>query len=183
MAEDDPLQAALSQRIDRNRDALVAFLRRRAPDQAEELAQDVWLRVFRAQATFATDEEFRAYVYTVARRLLIDHYRKEARSPRLVALEGGVSSVDQPEFADPEHIAHAGDVLAVVNAELASMKPEVAQVFHWRTAEDWSFAEIARRQGTGVNTALGRMHNATRRLAAALTSAGLLARSPFEDER
>ena len=180
MAEDDLVQEALSLRIDRNKDALVAFLRRRAPGDAEELAQDVWLRVARAQATFATEEEFRAYVYTVARRLLIDNYRKQARSPRLVALEGGMSA-EPPDLADAEHIAAAGDVLRVVNAELAAMKPEVAQVFHWRTAEDWSFAEIARRQGTGVNTALGRMHNATRRLAKALLAAGLLVRSPFED--
>lgn len=171
-----PRVSALPARIERQRADLVAFLRRRAPDHAEELAQDVWLRVARAKVDFATEEAFRAYVYTVARRLLIDHYRKQVRSPRLVPLDGP----EQGRTAlDPEGIARAADVHAVVDEALATMKPEIAEVFRWRAVEDVPFAEIARRQGTPLNTALGRMHKATRRLADALVAAGLLVRSPF----
>ena len=64
-------------------------------------------------------------------------------------------------------------VAEAVEAELAAMKPELAEVFRWRTRSDLSFKDIAARQGTSVNTALGRMHQATRKVAKALADAGL----------
>jgi DNA-directed RNA polymerase specialized sigma24 family protein len=54
------------------------------------------------------------------------------------------------------------------------MKPELADVFRLRTTTDTSFAEIARRQGVPLGTALGRMHQATHHLHVALAAAGLL---------
>jgi len=162
--------ATVEDRFARHREALVAFLgRRTSPQAAEELAQEVWVRVVRAAPDCGDDAAFRAYMYTIARRLLIDHHRKRARRPAVVPLED--ATVQSPW--DPEHQVRADQVLAVVNAELAAMKPELAEVFLWRMTRDLSFKEIALRQQVSLNTALGRMHQATRRIAAALSRAGL----------
>ena len=60
---------------------LLGFLYRRCPAHAEELAQEVWLRMTRANPTLATQEEHRKYLFTTARRSLIDHYRTTKRRP------------------------------------------------------------------------------------------------------
>jgi len=162
---------ALDARIAEVADELLGFLRRRAPGDAEELAQETWMRV--AAADPRTDARgFRAYAFTVARRLLIDRHRRRQRRGPLIALDGGLAPpVDGS--ADPHSDAVAAQTLAVVQRELASMKPEVAQVFRWRTTTNLSFKQIAARQGCSVNTALGRHHHATKRLARALRDAGL----------
>ena len=53
------------------------------------------------------------------------------------------------------------------------MKPEMAEVFRLRTTDDVPFKDIAERQGCSINTALGRMHRATRKIADALEAEGL----------
>jgi RNA polymerase sigma factor (sigma-70 family) len=163
----------LEARYDRHQRELVAFLARRLGNaaDADELAQEVWVRVARAAPDCPDDAAFRGYLFTVARRLLIDHHRRPQSRVRLV-------EVDSDAVADrrtPEDPLRAKQTLAVVEATLGELKPELAEVFRLRVADDVPFADIAERQGCGVNTALGRMHRATRYVAAALAHAGLLA--------
>lgn len=163
----------LDARIRRVHPALLGFLLRRCPGEAEELAQEVWLRVTRVDPACPTDAAFKAYAFTTARRVLVDAHRRRRARVHLVALDGGPEAT-APPFAAPDARAHADDVLAVVDATLAAMKPELAEVFRWRTSSDLSFAQIAQRQQVSVNTALGRMHQAVNKLHAALDAAGLL---------
>ena len=150
------------------RPSLLAFLRRRAPQHAEELYQEVWLRVSRSSAR-PEDEKFKAYVFTVARRLLIDHHRRTMARPRLVV------ATELPEAADTttaEGIASANEIREVVERTLAKMNMSQREVFILRTTTDMSFKEIAEHQGVTLNTALGRMHSATKKIAAALETEG-----------
>ncbi len=163
----------LEDRIDRHRDALTAFLRRRVGSDAEELSQEVWLRVVRSQARFADEAAFRAFVFTIARRLLIDHYRKHQRKPEML------EEAEGQDLENPENQLVAHQLADRVDAELRKMKPEISQVFRWRASEQVSFQEIADRQGVGLNTALGRMHRAVQKLSEALVDLGVL--PPGED--
>jgi len=160
---------SLAARIQTHQSELLGFLRRRAPDDAEELAQEVWLRVARVAPECPDETAFRAYIFTVARRLLIDHWRAKGARVVLVPLEG---ERDAGSTGDPEQAIGLSDVLDVVESELSAMNAETADVFRWRVTEDVSFRDIAARQGTGVNTSLGRMHRATLRIAAALRERG-----------
>lgn len=171
MEEDTSVNAVatLETRFETHRDALLGFLRRRIGGElAEELAQETWMRVVRADPDMSDERAFRAFVFTVARRLLIDHHRTRSRRPVAVPLDG-----ELPSPWGPEHQVRADQVLAVVDQELSAMKPELAEVFRWRMTRDLSFKEIAAMQSCSLNTALGRMHQATKRLAAALRRAGL----------
>lgn len=173
METESPVQAHahLDARIGRHHAELVAFLARRAPLDAEELAQETWLRVARAAPDCADDRTFRAYAYTVARRLLVDHHRRRRARVSLVPLEGGL---DPSGGHGPDDALAAGQALAVVEEALAAMGSDTAEVFRLRVTGDLSFKEIAGQQGVPLNTALGRMHNATRKIRAALVAAGLL---------
>jgi RNA polymerase sigma-70 factor (ECF subfamily) len=164
----------MQERIGRHHAEIVAFLARRAPDAAEELAQEVWFRMARARPDCPTDAEFRAYAYAVARRLLVDHHRRRCARIELVPLDGGVRPHEAVDAGRPDSAMDAGEILEVVESTLGAMKPALAEVFRWRTTEDVSYKEIARRQDTNVNTALGRMHQATRKIRRALVDAGLI---------
>ncbi|MFA5885033.1 MAG: sigma-70 family RNA polymerase sigma factor [Acidimicrobiia bacterium] len=62
---------------------LVLFLRGRAGDAAEDLASETWIRAARTLGRFSGSEtDFRAWLFTIARRTLIDHYRAAARRPQ-----------------------------------------------------------------------------------------------------
>ncbi len=179
MTTEPPVQAlaALDDRIQRNHRDLVAFLARRVGGEAEELAQETWLRVARAAPECADDEGFRRYAFTVARRLVIDHYRRRAVRSVVVALDGGLERAAD-RSADPHGRASAAQILQVVERSLGAMKPEVAEVFRRRTTTGASFKEIAADQGVSINTALGRHHHATRQIRKALAAAGLLPGDP-----
>lgn len=171
MDTEPPVQVAttLEHQMTEVRDELLAFLRRRVPNHYEEIAQDTWLRITRTQPNCANNKAFRAYTFTVARRLIIDHYRRNQVRPTLVALD---TTVPVPGHDDPHGNICVSQVITLVNRELDLMKPEVAEVFRWRMTDNISFREIAERQEVSINTALGRMHHATKRLAAVLHQAG-----------
>ena len=172
MGSDLEARANFDQRILAHREELLGFLRRRAPQDAEELAQEVWLKVAKANPDCPDEKSFRAYMYTVARRQLIDHHRRRMARVKLVGAEPG--AIERlPAVDSPESVARARDIHSVVEQVLASMKQEIAEVFRLRTQSDLSFKRIAEQQNVGLNTALGRMHRATKLIAAALAEEGL----------
>jgi RNA polymerase sigma factor (sigma-70 family) len=160
----------LPQRIASLREELLGFLRRRTADP-EEIAQDTWLKVAEADPPCPDDRSFRAFVYVVARRLLIDAARRRSRRVVVVPLDGGPVAVER---GTPDGDLIAEQALGVVERTLEQMRPEIAEVFRLRHTTDLTFEAIARRQGVGVNTALGRHHRATQLVAGALRAAGLL---------
>jgi RNA polymerase sigma factor (sigma-70 family) len=171
MDTETPVQVAqnLEHQITEVRDELLAFLRRRVPNDYEEIAQDTWLRIARANPSCSDEAAFRAYTFAVARRLIIDHYRRRQVRPQLVALD---TTIPIPGHDDPHSELCASEVITLVNTELAKMKPEIAEVFRLRTSDSLSFQQIADHQKVSINTALGRMHNAVKKLNTGLTKAG-----------
>lgn len=66
---------------------LRAFLRRRIaePAVADDLAQETLLRVYRSRATLRDDTRLEAWIYQIARGVLIDYYRRRRPQAELPA--------------------------------------------------------------------------------------------------
>ncbi len=163
---------ALQDRIARIHPELVGFLRKRVGDDAEEVAQDVWVKLSAAEPDIDDFAGLRAYVFVIARRLLIDRYRSvQARTARLrlVPLDDS-PDVGRPPTADSA--VAASQRAALVEHTLQGLKPELVEVFWMRTRDDLPFKEIARRQSCSINTALGRMHQVVKKLKAAMAEQG-----------
>ena len=83
--------SAFTELYERHGPALLSFLARLSDDRAlaEDLLQETFLRVFRARATYEGEGQFRAWLFTIARRLVIDwrRSRKLAWSDDPAALE------------------------------------------------------------------------------------------------
>jgi RNA polymerase sigma-70 factor (ECF subfamily) len=87
--------AAFDYLVAKFRRAMVSFMYRMAHNQAvaEELAQEVFLRVYRSRAGYAADAKFTTWLYRIATNLAVN-YSRDTRPER-----AGGQSLDQP---DPE---------------------------------------------------------------------------------
>ncbi len=161
--------AAMDQLVARYRQSLFSWLLGMTGNRAdaEDLFQDVWFRVIRNAARF-TDVSFKAWMWKIARNLLIDFRRK--RKPD-ISLDAVDEEDDQP-LVDQLAAKGMGPAAAVENDDLTgrvmravATLPEVQrEVFLMRVQGDLSFSEIAKTLGIPLNTALGRMHDAMTKL-------------------
>lgn len=165
--------AAFAELMDRYRQPLFNWLVGMTSSRAdaEDLYQEVWLRVIN-NATRFTNISFRAWLWRIARNLLIDFRRK--RKPDL-----SLDAVDEPDGKPLVELlvsqAHGPDKRAELqDAALRAMRaverlPAMQrEVFLMRVEGDMSFKEIAESLEIPLNTALGRMHDAVNKLRRAL---------------
>jgi RNA polymerase sigma-70 factor (ECF subfamily) len=134
---------------------------------AEDLFQDVWVRVIRNAARFE-DISFRAWMWQIARNLLIDFRRK--RKPN-ISLDAVDDDEDQPlleklvaKEASPGEEAERMDMARKAMQAVDRLPAVQREVFLMRVQGGLPFNEIAKILDVPVNTALGRMHDATTKL-------------------
>jgi RNA polymerase sigma-70 factor (ECF subfamily) len=88
--------AALNDLMERHATPLFHFLCRMVgnEDDASDLAQETFVRVFRARASFRTSEKFSTWLFTIAANLARNHFRWRSRHPN-VSLEAGTGDTGQ----------------------------------------------------------------------------------------
>jgi len=161
----------------RYRGPIFNFLLRSARDRgrAEELYQDVWMRVIERCDDFRGDAKFSTWLYTIARNLCIDHQRKMKFR--------GHASLDAPQLqsARPvgervssfgpstEQLASGGLVRERIAHAVEELPDEQREVFLLRQLQGLAFREIAEVVGAPVNTVKSRMRYALEHLQRALS--------------
>ena len=147
---------------DRYGAAIYRFLRRLARNSAaaEDLTQQVFLRVHEARASFDVRRSFRAWVFTIAHRLTLNWLGAHAQ-----AIEHG-ELADHPDAApSPETRAMASLELSRVERALEGLPGEDVGVLLLRKFEGLAFSEIAAALGCSDDAAKMRAHRALKRLA------------------
>ncbi len=166
--------AAMDQLVARYRSALFSWLLGMTGNRAdaEDLFQDVWFRVIRHAGRF-NDVSFRAWLWKIARNLLIDFRRKRKPDISLDAVvnEDDVPMVDQLIARDtgPAKAVELDDMTKRVMRAVTTLPDVQRDVFLMRVQGDLSFNEIAETLNIPLNTALGRMHDAMTKLKKLLT--------------
>jgi RNA polymerase sigma factor (sigma-70 family) len=128
---------------------LVALLRRRFGWQdAEDLAQDAYVRALDGQAQIRNP---RAFLAQVAKRVAVDHVRRGAAESSAVAEHIHREALDRP--------IDCVDTLALKQAVLA-LPPKLREVFLLSRFVGLTYAEIANRCGISVDTVQERMTKA-----------------------
>jgi RNA polymerase sigma factor (sigma-70 family) len=151
---------------------VLRYLSSREPVEAEDLASEVWLDVASGIHRFRGDEGgFRAWVFTIARRRLVDlrrraAVRKTAPSPReLLGGDRGVGNVEE------EALAALGSNSAL--ARIASLPPDQADVVLLRVLGDLSVAEVAEIVHKRPGAVRALQHRGLRNLAQAVSDEGV----------
>lgn len=139
---------------------VVAFASAQGSDDAEGLANEVFLGAFRGIADFSGDEDgFVALLFSIARNKVIDERRK--RSRRVATRQ--FLPADERSGGDVEV-----DALASLGAEVTSMLRELTdeqrEVLHLRLIADLSLEQTAQVTGKSVNAVKALQHRATQAL-------------------
>lgn len=148
---------------------LLRFLRARDASQAEDLASEVWLDVAGGLATFSGSEEgFRAWLFTIARRRLIDARRRAWRRPSdpypTDRFHDDASPSDTAEQA-------IGSITAqdAVDRIAAMLPPDQADVVLLRVLGGLSVERVAEMLGKQPGAVRALQHRALRRMSRQLT--------------
>jgi RNA polymerase sigma-70 factor (ECF subfamily) len=143
---------------------------------ADELQQDVWLRVVRARERYRADARFTTWLYTLARHRLVDHWRAR-RGTRFVSLDDDHDDrlVDdrmdpdgRQDGADPLDQAIDAQIGERLVAALAAVPAAQRDAFLLHVEAGLSLAEIGDLAGVPAETVKSRLRYAYRRLRAAL---------------
>ena len=144
--------AAFDILIERFRRPLIGFMYRMAHNQsvAEELAQEVFLRVYRSRQTYAAEAKFSTWLYRIATNLGLNHVRdtRAERSQVSVSLdepdEETGRTVDMPDahrLADEEMIRQERIEAIRTRVDALPEKQRVAVLMH--KYQEMDYREIA----------------------------------------
>lgn len=134
---------------------LVTFCHRRVgdPHLAEEFAQETFIQAFQALARLEHPYRIYPWLTVIARRLIIDHQRREARRRREIVL-------DQPVPPSPDELWVAQAEAQEVRAALERIRARHREVLYLRDCEGLSYEEVAERIGRPVTTVPPLLHRA-----------------------
>ncbi|MBI2796029.1 MAG: sigma-70 family RNA polymerase sigma factor [Gemmatimonadetes bacterium] len=152
-------ERAARELVDRHASAVARFVSSLgAREEADEVTQDTFVRAFGALETFRADSALRTWLFTIARRLVLDRRRaRRRRGDQVEVTEEDVITTDNPLdslVADEtrKRLLRAVDRLTKTQRE----------VFTLRVTEGLSYREIAEITGSTEGAARVHYHHAMR---------------------
>jgi RNA polymerase sigma-70 factor (ECF subfamily) len=124
-------------------------------DEAEDLAQEVFLRVYRTRQRYSPSAKFSTWLFTIANNLALNSLRDRKRRPHL-PLAGGDSTMLGPRPADrvpdakdppPTHNLQFQEMAGVVRQALDDLNERQRMAVVLNKFEDMGYAEIAEVMG------------------------------------
>lgn len=161
-------ERAFEEIVTRYQTRLLNFVYRTIGDRekAEDLVQDVFIRVYRHLHGFDRTRKFSTWIYTIAANLAKNELRNRSRQP-LVLLQGMTIWRDEERLLEledtssrPDDLLRKRDLCGLVEDATAQLSPHHRQVFVLRDAEGKSYEEIAEITGTKVGTVKSRLSRA-----------------------
>jgi RNA polymerase sigma-70 factor, ECF subfamily len=144
-------------------------------DDASDLAQEVFIKMYRTLSTFDTSRaSFMTWVTTVTRNLLVDHFRKgkyDRVTDSLDATPGnqedGLTLADQLEdkSASPETKVRSQETQKLVHEALRRLSPELREAVILRDLQDLDYKDIAKVLNVPEGTVKSRINRGRTELA------------------
>lgn len=148
---------AFTELVERWHPPMLRYLRRMTDDdEADDLGQEVWLRVLRAMPGLRDPARLRPWLFGIARRTLMDRLRRRYAAPLSVP-------VDEADLATPAPDDLTEDLLDMHDAlgRLPPVEREVLVLFYLR---ELSLEQLAELLAIPAGTVKSRLHRARRLL-------------------
>jgi RNA polymerase sigma-70 factor, ECF subfamily len=128
-------------------------------DQAEDLTQDIFLKIFKALKTFDRRANFQTWIISISRNLCIDHYRSVRKERQTIAREVDTSDL-QPASKErtPYALAEHQDLRAMLRQALDALPVTLRTAVVLRDLQELSYQEIADRLGLPEGTVKSRIN-------------------------
>jgi len=121
---------------------------------ADDLLQEVWLRIHRVRHTYQPAKPLLPWVYAIARRVRIDHYRRTIRTS---VREQRWDELHEPTASGEAESAHAGRDLQELLSPLTASEREVLELMK---VGGMSLEEVARATSCTVGSVKQKVHRA-----------------------
>ena len=128
-------------------------------DEAEDLTQDIFLKIFKALDTFDRRANFQTWIISISRNLCIDHYRSVRKERQTIAREVDASDL-QPASRErgPYASAEQQDLRQMLRQALQTLPVTLRTAVVLRDLQELSYQEIADRLGLPEGTVKSRIN-------------------------
>jgi RNA polymerase sigma-70 factor (ECF subfamily) len=113
-------------------------------EEAEDLTQDIFLKIYRSLATFDRRANFQTWLISISRNLCIDHYRSVRKERETINRDMDASELTPvaPE-AGPVAALEQRDRVALLRQGLAALPPALRTAVLMRDIQEMTYQEIA----------------------------------------
>jgi RNA polymerase sigma-70 factor (ECF subfamily) len=134
------------------------------PDDAYDLSQEAFIRVYNARRRYDRRRPFYSWFYAILSNLAKNHVKKRAVRSQYAAEVRGAGEAQLDERESPEFIIEAGETRKAVWAAIEKLPYEHREIIVLRHFEDMSYEEIADLLGIPAGSVMSRLYYARKRL-------------------
>ncbi len=166
-------RTAFARIVRRYQQPVVAFCYRmtRSHADAEDIAQETFVRLYKALDRLQPERPFSTVLFTIARNAALNQLRGEGRHRRRVAALA--QTQDQRDAtAPPDRQAQAADVAVALETALAALTPEYREAFVLRECQGFEYRQIAAILSCPVGTVRSRIARAREQIRQQLLAYG-----------
>ncbi len=174
----DDDQNAFAQLVELYQHRLVAVMHHLVgqSEEAEDLAQEVFLRVYRARKKYHPQAKFSTWLFTIANNLALNHLRSRQRKPvvGLPCTDSGplgprpAEQLVQDRRAQPVHQMQQQELAALIQEAIKGLNERQRMAVVLNKFEDMGYAEIAEVMGLTTKAVKSLLSRARMNLRAAL---------------
>ena len=158
---------AFEQLYQRHRGGLYRYFLRqcKAPEIAEELYQDVWLKIVNARTQYEVNAKFSTYLYRVAHNRLIDYFRHLSSSQHKLRVDDSEYAIEQAQASESEvDFIDAENLNQKLKQAVTMLPHEQREVFLMQQEGHLTLADIAEITETSRETVKSRLRYAMNKL-------------------
>jgi RNA polymerase sigma-70 factor, ECF subfamily len=137
--------------------------------EAQDLTQEVFLRVFKTIRSFRSDEgSFSTWLSRVTRNLLIDHYRRTRQDRVTDSIEEQLPMMEEEgaaASARPDHVLAGREASEILQQTLQKLSPDLREAVILRDLQELEYREIAQVLGIPEGTVKSRINRGRAELA------------------
>jgi RNA polymerase sigma-70 factor, ECF subfamily len=113
-------------------------------DEAEDLAQDIFLKIFKSLDTFDRRANFQTWLISISRNLCIDHYRSVRKERETIDRDVDANELSPVSHEEsPAAALEQRDRVTLLRQALAALPDTLRTAVLMRDIQEWSYQEIA----------------------------------------
>ncbi len=158
------------------------------PVDAEDISQEVFLKVFRSFSTFRRGAQLGSWLYRITYNAAIDHLRRKGAAPTAVTDEiielaaGSEEGLPRRAPADPAAALESSQLQELIAKALEKVSPQEKAVFLLRHYDQLMLKDIASSLGLSIGSVKSYLFRAVRKLQKELGTTALISNAETSHE-
>jgi RNA polymerase sigma-70 factor (ECF subfamily) len=167
-------ERAFGQLFDKYKKRVINFCYRYCGHRAvaEELAQEIFIRVYKAAATYRPKARFSTWLFKIATNVCLNEIRKPVYRARLESIDQAQDEENaaareiamEPARSAPDMMLESRQEQARVRGAMEQLSEQQRAALLLRTTEEFSYREIGRQMGCSENRVKTLIHRGRKRM-------------------